>query len=346
MKMARLYFTISLCAAALFTFQSCKKESSLGIDNDRVITTPYVVYAASSKGTVIKSNDGERFDNMFPPDGYPVDLIFTSGKNVLFLKENLYVSENNGKNFSPTYSNVEKYPWASMVFDMPSFNRLYITSKGGFGGIVYSEDKGKSWKIDTAFDEGIVGGAKISSFANLNGALFGYSNAENKIFEKTSATGNWSLVVPDTPIVKGNGQYYLVANETTLFLVDHRGKEGVWYSTDRGMQWRKLGQGTLPKNINWNCAVSPDGGNSLIVGTDSMGLYKTDGTAFEAASSGLKKGTSVFGMTYKTNTYKNDVVRPYLYVATNDGIYRSEDKGETWHKVTYGVFDLEYTTIY
>ncbi len=103
---------------SLTALQGCKKESALGIDNDKVVKTPYSLYAANSEGWLINTNDGEHYNSIFPPDGYAPRSIITAGENLLFLKENLHMSQNNGKNFNPVFTTVNKFP-GKMQFTMP-----------------------------------------------------------------------------------------------------------------------------------------------------------------------------------------------------------------------------------
>lgn len=335
-------------AAALLAFQGCKKENAIGIDNDKVVKTPYSLYVANDEGWLINSTDGENYYSIFPPDGYAPNLIITSGNNLLFLKENLHLSANNGKNFNPVLTTVKKFPWQTMAYDFRGHNQMYITTSNTTNGISLSKDNGKTWEEDMAWEPNIPPVFNISSFSGLgNSVLFAYSNLNNVMFRKDNAGANWRPVTMEGLFPVDGTEFFLTSNNTTLFLTDHNGLGGVWHSEDEGLHWKRYGQGYLPQFRHWNCAASPDGGTSFLVGTDTSGVYRVEnGSNFVSANVGLEKNTNVYSMTVKKNIYKNDVTRVYVFIATNKGIYRSEDSGRTWDKMSFGPYDGSYKAAY
>lgn len=331
---------------SLVALQGCKKENGLGLDNDKVVKTPYSLYAANSEGWLINSTDGERYSSIFPPDGYAPNLIITSGENLLFLKENLHLSENNGKNFNPVFSNVKKFPWQTMAYDFLNHKRIYITSNTA-KGVSYSDDNGKTWLEDTNWEVNLPPSFEISSFSGLgNGALYAYSNVNNVLFRRDNAGALWRPVTMEGLFPVDGTAFFLTSNNNTLYLTDHNSIGGVWYSEDEGLHWTRIGQNALPMNHHWNCAASPNGGRTFLVGTDSMGVFRADNGNFVSATVGLEKNTTVYSMTVKRNIYKNDVTRNYVFIATNIGIFRSEDYGQTWDKMSFGPYDGKYVAAY
>jgi len=335
-----------LSCLAFSTLQSCKKESALGVDNDKVVKTPYSLYAADNDGALISSTDGENYVNVFPPDGYATKLILTAGPNLMFLKENLHLSENNGQSFNPCFTKVKTFPWQSMAYYFRNHNRAYITASMG-KGIAYSDDNGKTWKEDEAWPSNTPPSFEVSSFTGLTSTstLFCFSNKNNILFQKTSADASWEPVTAEGFFPVNGTQFYLVSNSNTLFLVDYTGKGGVWYSENSGAHWYRLEQGALPYNVKYNCALSPDGARSLVVGTDA-GAYRVDDNSFVTANGGFEINTSVYSISLKSNTYKNDAVKHFVFIGTNHGIFRSEDRGRTWDKMTYADLNKKYTAIY
>jgi hypothetical protein len=331
---------------SLVALQGCKKESALGIDNDKVVKTPYSLYAANSEGWLINSNDGETYSSIFPPDGYAPRAIVTAGENLLFLKQNLHMSSNNGRNFNPVYTNVKKFPWQTSIYYALGQNSLYVTSNSG-KGIAVSTDKGKSFQDDIAWEADIPPVFDISSFSALgNNVMFAYSNQNNVTFRKDNAGANWKPVTTEGLFPVDGTSYYLSSNSTTLFLTDYEGFGGVWYTEDEGVHWARFGQGALPMGHHWNCAASPAGGQSFLVGTDSSGVFRVENGKFVTANVGLEKNMSVYSIAVKKNIYKNDATRVYVFIGTNKGIYRSEDYGVTWDKMTSGSFDGKYMATY
>lgn len=335
---------LSLCIG----FTSCKKESTLGIDNDQVIKIPYSLYMADSAGAVLNTNDGIHFSNLFPPDGYRPTLLLVSGDNLMMLKQNLHLSVNGSRDFNPVYFHVNKFPWQTMAYDYPEQGRIYITSTEG-KGISYSSDNGLTWQVDNSWvaDNLLPPNFEISSFSGLSdGDLFAYSNIGNVLFKKQGQTGNWTPVTTQGSFPINPSEYYLTSNNNTLFLIDHKGIGGVWYSQDEGVHWTKFNQGELPTGTQYLCALSPNGGTSLLIGTDSMGVYQTQNGGFIRTSGGLLKHIASYSFAEKENYYKNNAVKTYIYLGTSNGLYRSEDYGTTWYILTSGVLNQKYVAIY
>jgi len=335
-----------LSAVSLTVFQSCKKESALGIDNNKVVKTPYSLYAANEQGWLITTTDGEQYRSIFPPDGYEVHSILTSGNNLLMLKQNLHLSSNEGKNFNPVYTQVKHFPWKSMIYDFPAHNAIYITSYQ-HKGVAVSKDQGKTWMADSAFAQGIPTNFEISSFAGLaSNKIFAFSNLNNVLYCKQNEGAEWTPVTMQGLFPVDGTEFYLSSNNTFLYLTDYNGIGGVWYSEDEGQHWTKFGQGALPKNHKWLSANSVNQGQAFVVGTDSFGLYRIENHSFVSANVGLEPYTSVYSISEKRNVYKNDAVKNYLFMGNNYGIYRSEDGGATWDKMTFAEWNGKYTATY
>jgi hypothetical protein len=331
---------------ALTVLQGCKKESALGIDNDKVIKTPYSLYAANKDGWLIHTNDGEHYTNIFPPDGYAPGQIATSGNNLLLLKKNLHLSENNGKNFNPVFYSARQFPWQNMIYDCRAHNRLYISSTTG-RGVSFSSDHGLTWVDDEAWEEGLPAGFEVSSFSSLgNGVLFCYSNQNNTLFRKDNEEANWKPVTMQGLLPVTGAAYYLTSNNNMLFLTDYNGHGGVWYSDNEGMTFNRIAQGAMPRNYRLHCTAAPDGGNGVLVGTDTSGVYRAENGQFVSSTVGLERNTNVYSITVKKNIYKNDAIRTYVFIATNKGIYRSEDNGLSWDKMTFGSWDGHFKAAY
>lgn len=335
-----------MCACLLFS--ACHKDNTLGIDNDKVIKIPYSLYAADQGGSIINTNDGSTFRQMFPPDGFNNTKVLSSGDYLLVIKQNLHMSTNNGKNLNVVYSNVNHFPWASMAYDYPTYNRVYVTSTQG-RGIAYSEDHGETWELDNLWDEeNLPPYFSISSFAGLpSGKLFAYSNEGNILFYKDNVEAPWTQVNTEGAFPVNPAQYFLVANQTTLFLVDYSGIGLAWYSLDEGIHWIRYERGDLPYGEICPAAVSPGEGNSLVIATDSLGIYHVGNGAirFQNASGGLKEKIQVYSLAAKDNRYKNDVLKRYIYAGSSNGLYRSENEGKTWYLITSGAWSRKYVSV-
>lgn len=322
--------TITIAAAIGGIFlQSCKKEN--GIDNNNVIRTPYGLYFADNQGALYNTNDGKSIRRIFNTDGYVQRSIVTSGTNLLFVKKNVHLSTDNGDNFNPTDLSVNpKSRWESLMVDVPSHGRIYITSLNGLG-IIYSEDHGKTWKNDMDWDTGPGGTVLYAPYphtiAQLKGGdLFCYNNDSQMLYRRTSKTDTWKAVAK-------NGlpphTYFLSHLNDALIATDvaGTGTQGVYFSTDKGLNWTAYSG--LPADVPLMDTYAPFE-QTLLVGTRGFGVYRLQSGAFVPSSNGLPSNCIVYSITAKSDTYKNEVVKQYIYAATNAGLYRSEDGGQNW----------------
>ena len=203
MKRASLYVAVLLALIAISEY-SCKKVN--GINNQNVIETPFSLYFCDTAGTLFVTNDGKNLGPVvFPPDGKPSRSLITSGNNILWAKDSMYFSSNNGTNFNHSYDSLLWFPGKtvnnvainlnqSMLINIPAWdNRIYACSRAtsavdygtltpNYMGLVYSDQGGilGSWHFENSYDtSGNFGGVGIlpvhmASFTQLkNGTLCG-----------------------------------------------------------------------------------------------------------------------------------------------------------------------------
>jgi len=315
-----------VAAFGALCLQSCRKEN--GIDNNNVIRTPYSLFYGDSEGGVERTNDGTSYKRIFPYDGIPVRAIVTSGNNLLFVKVNAHLSLDNGENFNPTEFNVSgSAADQSIILDVTSHGRLYLASNYG-DGIRYSEDHGVTWKTDTNWDPTILNFKYPSSLAQLKGGdLFAYSNVTDRLFKRTSKDDSWKEV-----IMNGlpSGNYFISRLNDALIASDVAG--GVYFSLNKGINW--LPYSGLSSSETVNATYAPFD-QTLLVGT-SNGIYRLVSGTFVASNNGLEQGSQVYSIVAKADTYKNEVIKQYVYIGTSTGLYRSEDLGQNWIMVKDG----------
>lgn len=327
MRYGKCYSSFLFLLAALVVAGSCKKSE--GIDNNKVIRTPYAVFFGEKLGTITKTNDGFSYQDIFKPDGVAARAIAVSGDNIIFIKTVLRYSSNNGVNFNQpvpgqVIPNVNPTArWASMILDVPG-DRLYVASLDG-SGIEVSEDHGKSWEPDPSPGPA----SNVASFTRTSdGKLYGLDPSGANLYLRPASTASWTAVSAATGLPAGT-EWYLSHSNNTLLAADYTGAQGVYYSDDGGVTWKAY-SGLPTSQEVLSCASPLD--QVVLAGTDSMGIYRLDPTtgSFVASNNGLKPFTSVYGITGKQDTYKNGVIKRYVYITTNFGLFRSEDMGRNW----------------
>lgn len=351
MRKSYLLYTVAVFALLAITTQSCKKVD--GINNNSVIETPYSLYYSDSSGALYNTNNGTTAKPMvFPPDGYSCRAICVSGNNLLWLKERLYISTNNGTNFNPTYDSVPQLvglnqyyvAYQSAILDVPDQNRVYVSTFGGIG-VAYNEKNGakNNWMIDTAYDhnDNNVNNAAIVSFTELkNHVLVGY-DVNNRILAKNSSTSRWLNRTGTNSSTNLPLSFFTLGHyNNTLVAIDYNGVYGAYYSNDTGKTWAPFAG--LPAGRRLYAVASPFD-QVLLVGTDSAGVYRLNGGMFVPANNGLEDYTSVRAIVGKEDIYKNDnTSQKYVYIATSKGLYQSVDMGQNWIQVQKGNFVAAY----
>ncbi len=132
-----------------------------------------------------------------------------------------------------------------------------------------------------------------------------------------------------------------------LFIVDYNGFGGAWGSSNEGTEWFKFDNGELPVDgsVKFVGGASSYSGTIAIATEDDV-YYASKHSGFVKANTGLDIGTKVYRITSKYNKYKNGHVVAFLYLATSKGIYRSDDGGFSWDKVSFNEYDKAYTALY
>jgi hypothetical protein len=322
-------------------FASCNKDN--GINNISVIATPYTLYFCDTNGALWNTNDGVYFKpSIFPSDGvYSHAIMAEDSQNLIWIKDfTVFLSTNNGQNFNPTYSYADPSLDQTQIIYMRDWKRLYIASAiNGVGnsGIVYNWSNGRkpAWRNDTDMIGPAAGTFHVSSYTQLkNGSLIAFDKTSGIVFIKNAVNATWNETVPSAtgPSLPSGGNYTLGHYNNTLVAVDRSGVNGAWYSTNLGASWQQY---TGLPNRPLYVASSPFDA-ALLVGTDSAGVFTLQTGVFAGSSSGLDNNVVVRGVAAKENIFVNGLTEQFIYIATNKGIFRSQDLGQNWVLVRPG----------
>ncbi len=166
---------------------------------------------------------------------------------------------------------------------------------------------------------------------------------KNEIANKSDNISNWQSLGPYTTNVKtGQGRinsFIIDPNNPNTFYVGAP-SGGIWKSTDAGTNWKPLSD-NIPQIGVSGIAIDPNNSNVVYIVTG-------DDDARDTYSVGVMKSTNGGNNWNKTGLTFNDVnasaneifINPnnsnMLWVATNQGFYKSEDAGANWQRKLSG----------
>ncbi len=352
---------------------SCTKKSNT-INDGEVIETPYSLYFTDIYGALYNTNDGKSTKVIFTSDGTPSRSFITDGANILWARNDLFVSVNNGVNFNYSYQvpyistdgfvNVKGVPCGlnqSMLINVPSWEHAYVSSRetatgNNYFGMAenYSGGTYGNWHQENLYDTDEIVDPHtepyITSFTLLKGdTLVAYGAPTQITMYRTGATARWLKVYAASPLPLDSSKAWFSLGHINgrLIAIDNKGTATVnggspaYYSDDKGNSWTPYSG--LPAATPLMCISSPFE-QICLVGTDGMGLYllNPNVNTFQQVTAGLPPGLVVRNIAFKQNIYKNGTKQQYIYLATDQGLYQSVDMAASFTKVVVGNFVTVY----
>jgi len=340
--------TIQVLLAGLFLLSvpSCKKYNQ--VDNSGTVKTPYILYVGGYYGTLHKTNDALYFNTLFPTDHSTVRQVVVADTMLLYVKENLYFSRNEGKAFQQSNDHPRdfedlfyKYYLPNQALYAATDKAVYLCSKTG---LEKSTDNGETFFPETNWALSSPAITPTSITQTENGNLYILKDPD-EIYEKIFG-GAWTKINVVTPLPSATPDtttWYITHKFNVLLAVDFNGPAGIYYSMDGGVNWtattglptkRKILFGNQPLSIN----------NSFFAGLDSGGLYRLDlsGTNFVPSGQGIPWFAKVHFVAGKKVIYRTDVERYYHFCATDQGLYISENDGLDWRLLRTGAYSTLY----
>jgi photosystem II stability/assembly factor-like uncharacterized protein len=178
---------------------------------------------------------------------------------------------------------------------------------------LFTTNHGETWDYITQLD-----GASIFCYYCDGDTIF--AGGRNKIYKSTDNGNTFTTINLNFPFSIVN-IYSITAIGSTLFAATSY--DGVYKSTDNGLNWSAANIGMGPKDVR---AITATNSSTLIAGTNYVGMYRsTDmGALWNKSMAGFPAGISILCL------LESDAS---IYAGTRDGVFRTDDNGDTWTKM-------------
>lgn len=198
-------------------------------------------------------------------------------------------------------------PKASLSSFAADSNYLVVGTLGG--GLFYSNDFGKSWKVSKS----IFWEVSISAIIVKDNSIYASGGYENgAVFVSNNFGQSWNRY-----------ELGIINTEVNVFSISgsniYAGTDGGMYlSTDGSKTWKPINEGLKVQTISSIIPVN----NGILTGTYTNGMYQSinNGNSWEQINNGLETKEVLALISDGTN----------VYCGTDEGMYLSKDQGKTW----------------
>jgi photosystem II stability/assembly factor-like uncharacterized protein len=210
----------------------------------------------------------------------------------------------------------------SLGFD-PSDNKAIYA--GSFeNGLFYSYDSAESWQVATN-----LGKISVTNIAvdPANKCVI-YATASNKVFKSEDCSRTWNQAYYDNdPTTIISSLVIEHADSNNVFIGTSNGD--IIKSSNKGVSWRVLDR--FDSEID-KIVINPANSKIIFAGTKSKSIFHSTngGEVWESLSSKLENfdGSNRF-----RDLAMSGIEKATIFLATNYGLLKSTDDGNTWSKI-------------
>jgi hypothetical protein len=341
---------LAALVVAMLATTACVKQPTEPIDNTGTLLAPYTLLVGSTNNSLYKTNDGISFDFIKPGGGSWSQSVMAVDTNIVFVNNSINVGSGmrlpfyapqtqtgfpvlikNGTIYKQGYPNMSFYDAANKNAYVCGLFELRESNATGIVG---------TWNASPF--TGTVPATPTSVAKTANGDVFTWTIG-GKLYKKTGGLGNFTQVTITTAPPTAAGQFYfLSAVEDKLLLSDYTNTAGIYYSTNGGVTWSILAGIPLGNDVTFGKGMQYT--NQYFTALDTIGLYRWDygNNILVREGLDLPKNIRIYDMVSKRNVYRTGLSKIYYYLATDQGLYKSDNDGNNWTMIKSG----EYSALY
>ena len=286
-----------------------------------IISYQGYIYAGTLGSGVYRSSDGGQ--TWIPPSNggnFFVESVVANGSYIFActISDGVQRSSDNGVTWA------EKLGGYLGFFAMCKSGTKVFVSASNYSFV--TTDYGETWSNVTQLE-----GASVFSYYSIGDTIF--VGARNKIYRSTD-NGNTFTTININFNFSIVNIYSITSTGSTVFIATSY--DGVYKSTDFGNTWSSSNQGMGPKDVR---AITITDASSLIAGTHYVGMYRsTDlGLSWNKSMTGFPAGISILSILESESS---------IYAGTRDGVYRTDNNGDSWIKLSGTNDTVNYCTVW
>jgi photosystem II stability/assembly factor-like uncharacterized protein len=178
---------------------------------------------------------------------------------------------------------------------------------------LYTTNNGENWAYISYLD-----GAIIFSYYTMGDTIF--AGGQTKIYRSLDNGNNFTTINLNLGFSIVNISAFTFVNSTLYAATSY---DGVYKSTNFGLNWIPTNNGMGPKDVR---ALTLTDASSLIAGTHYVAMYRsTDfGASWNKSVAGFPAGCSILSLRESESS---------IYAGTRDGVFRTDDNGDSWVKM-------------
>ncbi len=229
----------------------------------------------------------------------------------------VFVSTNNGTSFTLETSG---FGFGSSWVKSFAVSGSAIYAGTFSGGIFKSTNNGSSWVGSTT--PGVSYQICSMNTLAISGTDILVGTGGCGVYKSTNSGSTW---IESNTSLKNTSVTALTFNGTSLFAGIIGG--GIYKSNDKGATWSNVAGSTPIYNVRTLKSIS-----GVVYAGYDYGIYKSlnNGASWSAADGG-------FGALFMTPVYCFDYNATYLFAGTGDGVWITNDGGNTWTQASSGL---------